>query len=248
MVGCLGCGMFHDYRPVDVLVRDAETKQPIPYARVTMEYQDFVNPFAPYCSEDVTKEDGTARMWVAAYHVPLEIIVRAEGYLSEWQRLPCRDIPGLAPDAANRSATPFVLEIFAGPPPTLEFVVPDGYRGIVLARYSKDDETEKLAGKRHFTYFVPHTGIVSVKHRRLVDRPHTAVKVDAHYADGKPLPVFPEDSTVGFRFFSVAQNGQVYVVGTKADHEAWTRRLSKKNEEGEQRLDRDLIAKLFAQH
>jgi hypothetical protein len=63
-----GCQAFHSYRPVPVLVRDAESKQPIPGAHVRISYPLMEPAYAPPAdSSGPTGADGVARLRAAPY-------------------------------------------------------------------------------------------------------------------------------------------------------------------------------------
>lgn len=62
-------GCFHSYHAANILVKDAETGQPVPNAEVGTSYHTKCDPFAPNPSTAVTGPDGRATLRIAPYHM-----------------------------------------------------------------------------------------------------------------------------------------------------------------------------------
>src|SRR5689334_4091833 len=78
------CQTLHCYRPLAVLVRDAETKQPIPEAELLLSYPLTRPSQAPYNSRGLTGQDGVARLRAAPFGEYGALVEgEAKGYLSD---------------------------------------------------------------------------------------------------------------------------------------------------------------------
>src|SRR5580704_490058 len=138
-----GCQVFHPYRPVPVLVRDAETKEPIPGAEVRITYP-FTDPeLAPWDSVGRSADDGIARLRAAPYGTGILMEVTAPGRLSEHKDLSADAVGAIEPagwfESTDRRPASQVIELYAEPRPTVELVVPAGYRGLVRAEIRVQD-------------------------------------------------------------------------------------------------------------
>src|SRR6516225_1726759 len=79
-----GCQGLFGSRPAPVLVRDAETKEPIPGAEVRLSYPPTQLPVGPPDCSEKTGDDGVARVQAAPYgDGGIAVGVTAKGYLSE---------------------------------------------------------------------------------------------------------------------------------------------------------------------
>jgi hypothetical protein len=63
-----GCQVLYRYRPLPVLVRDAETKKPIEGADVHLSYPLSRDSLAPFDSSERTDKDGIAHLRAAPYY------------------------------------------------------------------------------------------------------------------------------------------------------------------------------------
>src|SRR5581483_6807396 len=96
--GTPGCAAFERTRPVPVLIRDAETKQPIAGAAVAISYPLAKGPATPAKSSGVTADDGIAHLHaVPAVEAGIGLAASAQGYLSEWKDLPPDELRRLEP-------------------------------------------------------------------------------------------------------------------------------------------------------
>jgi uncharacterized membrane protein YgcG len=222
-----GCHTFQPSTPLTVQVHDAETHAPVPGATVRLWR---FGPHADERDQGITAgADGVAQAHLAP---PDEggvmVEVSAPGYLSAQTALP-QDVTN-----ALASAKPFhpykgpplvvMTEMFAGPRPVVELVVPVGYRGMVKAEIRAQADGPWPPGQRAFTYTVPAGGVVRVDGPAVFG--NTAVpEVIAKYADGTPLPKDAKNGEVAFRWVRRDGNDIYFAVGTAGDADAVRRTL-----------------------
>ncbi len=187
----VGCHIL-PHESVPVLVRDAETHSPIPGAQVRLSTA-LTQPSRD--SSATTGADGVARLRPAP----------AGDAATVAQELP-----------ADRGPAGIVMELYAGPRPTVDLVVPTGFRGLVKAEVRVRDDAPVPADRRSFCYPVPPSGEVEVIGppvlRHLLPPDFTA-----RYADGPPLAREAKDSEVGFRWVRTTGSTEYFIVGTQAD-------------------------------
>jgi hypothetical protein len=180
-----GCAMFHVYRPVTVLVRDAETKKPIPGAEVSLAYMTIFDFFAPSPSADVTGADGIAHLVTAPYDrgPPIAICADAKGYCSETYTAEGKDIRVIDTRDWFKDSRPISLVLEKQPRPMVELIIPNGYRGILKAEVKTLGENQGTLGQRRFSFQVPPSGIVEVAGPRVLRNCYPADYI-LRYADG----------------------------------------------------------------
>jgi hypothetical protein len=218
-----GCQAFHAYRPAPIQAIDAETKQPIPSAHVHVSYPLSKSSFAPHEAAGVTGTDGVVRLDVAPYGDAGTLIeVSANGYLSEQKYLTITQVSGIEPahffeDVSKRPAA-VIVEVLAGPKPSVELVVPVGYHGRVKANMQVRDDLPLPPGQRCFSYLVSTIGEVEVLGPSLLNR---VMPCDVHArTDAGPLPDRPDgEQTVGFWFLKRDGTTYIYVVGDRNEYE-----------------------------
>ena len=219
-----GCQAFHQYRPVAVQVRDAETKKPIPGAVVHISYPLTRPSYAPYDSTGPTGGDGIARLRAAPYgDEGILIEAAAEGYLAENKHLSIEAVQAIAPahffEDVNRRAANDVLELYAGPSPTVELVVPTGYRGIVKAEMLIQADATCPPGQRTFSYEVPPSGVIQVVGPSLLGRVGPS-DFRARYVDGTPLTSHVREAEIGYWCVKCEGNFLHFLVGTRSEYDA----------------------------
>lgn len=225
-----GCQVFVTDPPLTVLVRDAETKKPIPSAEVYLCQRLKNDEIAPCRSRDLTQPNGMARLRAeAAGPLGLQVQAVAQGYLPDKVMVPAdalkkKPAPSPSPRAEQRPAD-VIVEVYAEPNFTVELVLPPGYRGLVKAEIQREDNVAVSSGQRCFRYAVPPTGEVFVKGPSLLQRV-PASEYRARYADGPLLGTTLDAVKVGFRWIKGAGNRQYFVVGNQVDYEALHRRLA----------------------
>jgi hypothetical protein len=219
-----GCESLHRYRPVPVLVRDAETKRPIPGAEVHIRYPLTRSSTAPCLSSETTGSDGIARLRAAPAEGGLTVDAAANGYLPQTLGLTAEAVGKIEPahlfeDAGQRPAG-LVVEMLAGPHPTIELVVPNGYRGVVKAEVHIQEDALCPPGQRRFTYPVDPPETLQIVGPPLLRRVYPP-DFRAKYADGTVLSQQAADTEVGLRPLRSEGDVQVFVIGTKDDLDRW---------------------------
>jgi hypothetical protein len=112
----------------------------------------------------------------------------------------------------------FVVEMYAEPHPSVELVVPTGYRGLIKAEMQFRDDAPCAPGQRTFTYDVQASGSVQVFGPPLLRRV-LAPDFHAKSADGTPLPGRPENANLGFWWLRSEGNTQIFWVGTQLEYD-----------------------------
>jgi hypothetical protein len=241
--------LLHDYRPVTVLVRDAETKKPIAGADVNISYLVMLNPFAPLPSSGKTDKHGVVHLRVAPYERCAGIFCRAtaEGYnFPEDTRLSSDDIrkvkcPSLFSTKPPEPLT-LVRELYADPHPTVELIVPPGYRGLFRADTEIVNEESCVVGQRIFTATVSSAGMATIRGSQVLCG-NLSPDFRARYADGTelPSPRFGSDDVVALRWVTCTERSHFFVVGTQRDYDEGYAVLHKKNPSGSWSNDHDAL-------
>ena len=133
-----GCQSFQSYRPMAILVRDAETKQPISGAEVHVWYPLRRDSTGPKEATAPTTADGIARLQASPNEdAGMTVEANARGYMFTEVSVPIETVRELKPVSHVHTQVPppasVVLELYAEPHPSVELIVPNGYRGIVRA-------------------------------------------------------------------------------------------------------------------
>ena len=219
-----GCQSLYRYRPIGVLVQDAETMKPIPGAQVRLSYPLVRSSVAPYDSSGTTGPDGIARLRAAPCGESVALLeVSGPGYLSESMDVSSEAIEHIEP--APWFGTPpqrpanFVLKMLAGPRFAVELVLPTGYRGLVVADVQFLNEVPCPPGQRRFSYEVPSSGRVQVRGPGLL-LSHLP-DYGARYADGTVLGPEMDAVKVGFRWLKQDGPREYFVVGTQPEYESY---------------------------
>jgi uncharacterized membrane protein YgcG len=219
-----GCMSLPGDRPLPVQAVDAETKKPIRGANVQIAYPFAPSMWAAHGAAGPTADDGVARLRLAAGDDPaVTLEVAAIGYLPEEKPLPAAAVKALEPphlfEMTDHRAPAVVVEMYAEPRPTVELIVPPGYRGHVRAAVRIQDDAPTLPGQRAFTYEVPPTGTIDVIGPPILHRVF-APDYRLRYADGAPLTQNARESEVGYWWLKSEGDVQVFLIGVKADYDA----------------------------
>jgi hypothetical protein len=214
-----GCHAIQPSTPIAVTVRDAETHAPVSGATVHMwRYGSHEK------ERDVsftTGADGVAHVRLAP---PDEGGVFAS--VSSPNCLPVQvNLPQDISDALT-SAKPFhpysgpplsiTVDVFAGPRPTVELVLPSGFRGLVKAKVCVNAEGQWTPGQRAFSYKVPADGVVRVEGPPVFGQA-TGPDFVAKFADDTPLPKDGKGDVVALRWIRREGNEVCFAVGTITD-------------------------------
>jgi hypothetical protein len=219
-----GCQSLHRYRPMAVLVRDAETKQPIAGAELRVSYPLVRPSISPRESVATTAADGVAQVRAAACgEAGLSLEGSAPGYLPEVLSIPVEAVRALAPGwwflPDERRPTSFVVEMYAEPHFAVELILPNGFRGLVKSDVQVREGIPRPPGQRCFRFAVAVTGEVQVigppELRRVFPPDYRAV-----FADGTAVSHSPGPTELGLRPLKREGTVEFFVVGTQADWEA----------------------------
>jgi hypothetical protein len=221
-----GCHTLQPSTPIAVRVRDAETHAPLPGATVRL--WRFGSHESDREAGYDTGADGVAQARIGSPDqggVMME--VTAPNCLPKQVTLPHEVAEALA------TARPFQpykgpplsvdVEVFAGPRPRVELVLPPGYRGVVKAEVRVAQSGQWPAGQRAFSYTVPADGVVRAEGPAVFGHGY-GPQVVAKFADGAPCPNEPKGEEVGLRLLRRDGNDLYFAVGTRAD-EAAARRV-----------------------
>lgn len=219
-----GCHLFCRDRPVSVLARDAETGRPLPDADVKITAYHTKTPFT--ASDPVAKTDknGIARLNASpADDFGVTVSVDAAGYLSEEKFLSAKAIEVIEPPpllfGARAEGPPtLTLALYAGPRPTVELIVPAGYRGVINAEVHAQDNLPSPSGQRCFPSRVSPTGETRLTGPALLQRIDSR-DFTAKFADGTPIPRTAKENEVGLWWLESHENRHTFVVGTKEDYD-----------------------------
>ncbi len=213
----VGCAGFHTYRTVAVQVRDAETKKPIAGAKVRIWYPVAREASAPYEASGVTGADGTVALRAAPFY---ESEIQVEGSAADY----LLDQTNLSEAAVQQAEAkhsfaggppiPVVIEMYAGPHPTVELTFPVGYRGLVKAQVHVREDMASSPGQRCFKYEVSPNGAVTVEGPPLLRRVNSP-NFTGRFADGTLLPKQPRDMDVALRIVRSDGDVHYFVVGTQ---------------------------------
>jgi hypothetical protein len=218
-----GCQVLYRYRPMPVLVRDAETKKPIAEANVHLSYPLSRDSLAPFDSTERSDADGVARLRAAPYgDFGARIEATAAGYLPGQKSISTESIQRLEPvhffEEAQRRKPEFVVEMYSEPRFTVELIVPRSYRGRIKAEIEARDDIAVPPGQRCFRYEVVD-GFVRIKGPALVLRRVYPSDYHARYDDGTPLTAEMSLQKVGFRWLRGQDKEQYFVVGTQSEYD-----------------------------
>ncbi len=220
------CQSFQRFRPVDVLVRDAETKQPIPGANVRIWYPLTDGVYRTPESTGRTGADGVVRLQAATSGCEgMMVAGTAQGYLSEELDVPVTLI--------QTQPASVVVELLAEPRPMVELVVPTEFRGLVKIEVQAD--APPVPGQRVYQYEVPESGVVRVQGPPVLQRLMVG-DYRARLADGTPLPQKVGVVDLGLRWLKCEGVNQYFVVGTQSEFDRVRRVMGRQEQEDERQL------------
>jgi hypothetical protein len=216
-----GCQELHHYRPVPVLARDAETKKPIREAEIRISYPMSSASLSPCQSVDSAGPDGIARLRAAPWGTAgIKVQASAHDYLDEETYLSVAEVEAIEPaglfESVEKRPARVVVELYAAPQPTVELVVPAGYRGPIRAELRPRDDIPCPPGQRCFTCLVGPSGRADVTGPRLLRHVY-GPDFRARYSDGTPLGREPKDGEVGLWWLKCEGQCHHLFVGTRAE-------------------------------
>jgi uncharacterized membrane protein YgcG len=225
----MGCHLGHTVPTIPIVVLDAETKMPVPGAEVRL-WSPSDNRKTTTEPSGTTGPDGIARIQ-AEYPKEADILVEvvAQGYLQDdIDRILAGKVPG-APTGGG------IVEIYKGPRPVLELVIPTDLRGDLKVELRTQDATPDQLGKRTFRYTAPsgRFGSTEMPVAHVVGPPilegRRGPEFRGIYAStDKPMPLEPKDNEIVLRWVRSEGSDHFFVIGTKIDQES-ARRASEKN-------------------
>lgn len=212
-----GCGVFRERRPMTVQVLDGDTREPVGGATVRVSYPNMLDFTAPRPTEATTDRNGLATLRVADYRWHWVRADHSDYRVSDDFRLDATEFRELPKRGDGRVKHTFLAYSNSTPRPTVELVVPNGYRGPVKIRY--ETEEQPTAGRRSFKFQVSPTGHVTIRGPRLVaERPKPDFAVA--YEDGTAISSHGSQDRPGqdaFRWVHCGTDSDLYVIGTEAD-------------------------------
>ena len=243
----VGCGLTRATRPMTVQVVDAETRQPLPGARVSICYPNMLDFTAPSAVAASTDDQGSVCLRAAAYGT-ITVDADRDGYrqIERTDVVTAAFVAGLPRKPSGRADC--TLELWAAPRPAVTLVVPTGYHGPVKVVFETDESARP--GQRAFTYHVGPEGRVVVRGPRFLG--HSWEDIVARYADGTPVPQPSSESpgTTAFRWVDSRDlNGSstcLYSIGTEADKRALWESVHQHDGQISWLADNKAYARLFA--
>jgi hypothetical protein len=213
-----GCQTFQHHRPVVILAQDIETKKPI----AGVDIRVCPAKGSTGVATGTTGSDGIARLRATPVNAePISVEAVGGGYLTETTYIPLRTVRTLEPahlfEHEELRPVSFVVEMYAKPLPTIELVVPAGYRGELKANVHVSPAAAWPAGQRNFRYEVSAAGVAEVSGPEMLGR-IAASSFTLKYADGTPLSLAADHSELGYWWLRHDGETDYYFVGTKADY------------------------------
>ena len=230
-----GCITFPSYEPVDVLVLDAETGNPLSDATVSVWYlRGFPVLNTPKDISASTNTYGRATLRVAEYHgVVWE--TSAQNYIALGFPVSRRRIPEELQIATEEHTDhkEVIIRIYRQPEPTITVFVPEGYRGpLKLDLPPTSSFVQGAIGRREFTFEASQTGYVRIDAAPLLLRSRLKDFI-VRYADGTPIRPrsFDDDERVILRRMTDFGNRWLFMIGTRADEDMLRRVLYERSDD-----------------
>ena len=196
----MGCKALQPEPSVAVQVRDAETKAPI--ANATVDLSDIRGVVTSKEITGKTGADGVARVHPLPDGTEGLLAVSAAGYLNDAK--PLNEAAGME------------VELFAGPRPTVELVIPSGFRGLIKAEFKIAPADGAAPSPRLFRCDVQADGTVEVVGPEVL---HCVRPQDFHAvaADGTTLPSGGPTTSIELRWVKTTDAIDYFVYGTDID-------------------------------
>ncbi len=225
----VGCQMLQSERGLVVMVRDAETKKPLSSAEVYVCQRLKDDSIIPSPTSNFTQSDGIVRIRSAPPgEYGIEVQAVANGYLSEKIKVSADDLkkmsarlPSSGKDAESADV---VVDAYAEPGFSVEFIAPKGYRGLIEVEIALRDDAVCPKGQRCFSYPVTPSATVRVEGPSLLNRV-SIQDYRARYPDGPLLSSVLDVDKVGFRWIKGSGNKHLFLLGTQTDYETLHRRM-----------------------
>lgn len=215
-----GCQVVQRSRPVVVEVRDADTKKPI--AAATVRLSDPMATLLGTGGVVETGADGVARLWApGSGEAGLVVRAAAEGHHAEEKVVSSDAVQAIEPahlfEPVDKRPVNVVVELYAEEPrPTVELVVPAGFRG----QFKVEVQATGMCtpGQRRFSYAASPTGVTRIVGPDLF-RHVSSPDFTARYANGPVLGPDPREGEVGF--WCLHSDGRFYtfLVQTRKEYD-----------------------------
>lgn len=231
---CSGC-TFYQPRPVTFAVRDGDTGLPIPEASVEATYRtmiDFGLPFASFGPRTgKTDSNGDLTLFLDPTKSSFYLRVYATDYQNpNWQgsSIESPSWHGLKPRGWLSFSDVYQVQLFRGPMPEADIVLPTDYRGIVVVKFSPESSPPSVPGQRKFTYPASSQGRVEINETALFESSRNFGGIRARYRNGTVFQTVIDegfgtvtakeraDDAVALRLITVdwANHIWLYVLGT----------------------------------
>ena len=132
-----------------IKVIDAETRQPLPGTKVDIAYPNMLDFTAPKPVSGETNSEGVVTLVVGEYDNTLLSAEHQDYSQVDRDRLEPGFVTAL-PKKPSGLGVYYVVELWAKPAPTVEFVIPPDYRGPIKARFEQADPENFSARQRLF--------------------------------------------------------------------------------------------------
>jgi hypothetical protein len=223
-----GCVTLTRERPLPVQVIDAETRQPIRGAEIQLDYAVPPPAWASMGATGMTDDEGVARLWAAPCDMGFTVRAAHTAYLMDKHEVSAGEVKSMQPaglfEAVDRRPAAVVIELFAEPRPTIELVLPAGFRGQVRAVVRPQAELPVTTGERLFSYLVAADGSVQAAGPPILNHVF-ATDFRLRFADDAPLSRNAKESEVGFWWLKSEGDAQVFFVGTVGEFDTVRRAL-----------------------
>ncbi|WP_020468615.1 carboxypeptidase-like regulatory domain-containing protein [Zavarzinella formosa] len=219
-----GCQSTYRTRPVEVMVRDAESHQPIANAEVQMVHHHTASDSATA----TTGNTGVALVeFVPNGSEPAMISITAKGYQNEFKVVSDSDIIKISPKpffgGADAHPADFVLDVYPDPPFDVMIVLTTGFRGLLKADVSLRDNPVE-SGQRTYPFYADRNGEVKINGPKILDRV-AIVNYRARYEGGDQTLGEMDEKTVGIRWLKKDGTKEIFVVGTQTEFEQFRKEL-----------------------
>jgi hypothetical protein len=203
----LGCASFAGGKGTSVQVIDGESKQPIGTAQVRLwHYHQATSGNAN--SSKGTDSHGTAELEsISGRTDDLVLEVSANGYATE--------------EKSINPANHVVVQLYAQPNPTIEFIVPPLFRGLFNFKMQIQDSAPMKPGQRLFPIEIQETGLAEAVLPELFR--HMNPEFRAKFADGRALPDRPQGQDLGLWWIKTSGEYEILLIGTQGDYEMYWR-------------------------
>jgi hypothetical protein len=242
-----GCGLFNEYRPMHVMVRDAETKEPIAGVEITGMATRMLDVFGPIPPHGTTDASGQATL-SAGLDRGLDLIFEADGYLRKNinSSITAEDVQSL-PKAEDPSRIDLLINLERDPKATFVLIVPNHYRGLLRIRF---EPTEGIEVAQKATYLVPvgPDGRAVVRLPKAICRKEGERNVAAREVSGKHVKWehhCSEPEKIGLRWVHSTEDTELYIIGSGKEVEALDERFDPENANGKRVFNPVEYSKIF---